>query len=55
RLRQIRVEMLLDGHNMGALCLSIQAYLNIHPLYEPVVFDALLKPTTQQYVISART
>ncbi|QER38972.1 type VI secretion system baseplate subunit TssE [Acinetobacter suaedae] len=54
RLRQIKVEMLLDGHNMGALCLSIQAYLNIHPLYEPVFFDALLKPTTQQYVISAR-
>ena len=54
RLRQIKVEMLLDGHNMGALCLSIQAYLNIHPLFEPVVFDALLKPTTQQYVISAR-
>lgn len=55
RLRQVRVEMLLDGHNMGSLCLSIQAYLNIHPLYEPVVFDALLKPTTQQYVISARS
>lgn len=54
RLRQIKVEMLLDGHNMGALCLSIQAYLNIHPLFEPVVFDALLKPTTQQYVISTR-
>ncbi|WP_180012026.1 MULTISPECIES: type VI secretion system baseplate subunit TssE [unclassified Acinetobacter] len=55
RLKQIRVEMLMDGHNMGALCLSIQAYLNIHPLYEPVIFDALLKPTTQQYVISPRT
>lgn len=55
RLRQIQVEMLLDSDNMGALCLSIQAYLNIHPLYEPVVFDALLKPTTQQYVISARS
>ncbi|SPL69706.1 type VI secretion system baseplate subunit TssE [Acinetobacter stercoris] len=55
RLRQIKVEMLLDGHNMGSLCLSIQAYLNIHPLYEPVIFDALLKPTTQQYVISARS
>lgn len=55
RLKQVKVEMLLDGHNMGALCLSIQAYLNIHPLYEPVVFDALLKPTTQQYVISAQT
>lgn len=54
RLKQIKVEMLLDGQNMGALCLSIQAYLNIHPLYEPVIFDALLKPTTQQYVISAR-
>ncbi|AOA58839.1 type VI secretion system baseplate subunit TssE [Acinetobacter larvae] len=55
RLRQVKVEMLLDGHNMGALCLSIQAYLNIHPLYEPVIFDALLKPTTQQYVISAKS
>lgn len=54
RLKQIKVEMLLDGQNMEALCLSIQAYLNIHPLYEPVIFDALLKPTTQQYVISAR-
>ncbi|OTG77726.1 type VI secretion protein [Acinetobacter terrae] len=54
RLRQVKVEMLLDGHNMGALGLSIQAYLNIHPLFEPVIFDALLKPTTQQYVISAR-
>ena len=55
RLRQIKVEMLLDGHDMGSLCLSIQAYLNLHPLYEPVFFDALLKPTTQQYIISART
>ena len=55
RLRQIKVEMLLDDHNMGALCLSIHAYLNIYPLFEPVVFDALLKPTTQQYVISARS
>lgn len=55
RLRQIKVEMLLDGHNIGALCLSIQAYLNIYPLFEPVVFDALLKPITQQYVISARS
>ena len=54
RLKQVKVEMLFDGQNMGALCLSIQAYLNIHPLYEPVFFDALLKPTTQQYVISAR-
>ena len=54
RLRQIKVEMLLDGHNMGALYLSIQAYLNIYPLYEPVFFDALFKPTTQQYVISAK-
>lgn len=54
RLKQIKVEMLLDGQNMGALYLSIQAYLNIHPLFEPVIFDAVLKPTTQQYVISAR-
>ena len=55
RLTQIKVEMLMDEQNMGSLCLSIQAYLNIHPLYEPVIFDALLKPTTQQYVISAQS
>ena len=55
RLTQIKVEMLMDEQNMGSLCLSIQAYLNIHPLYEPVIFDALLKPTTQHYVISARS
>lgn len=55
RLGQIKVEMLMDGDNMGALCLSIRAFLNIHPLYEPIIFDALLKPTTQQYVISARS
>ena len=55
RLRQVKVEMLMDGDNMGSLCLSIHAYINIHPLYDPVIFDALLKPTTQQYVISARS
>ena len=55
RLTQIKVEMLMDEQNMGSLCLSIQAYLNIHPLYEPVIFDALLKPTTQQYVILPRS
>jgi type VI secretion system protein ImpF len=55
RLKHVRVEMLLDENNMGSLCLSIQAYLNIHPLFEPVVFDALLKPTTQQYVILPRS
>ena len=55
RLKHVQVEMLLDENNMGSLCLSIQAYLNIHPLYEPVVFDALLKPTTQQYVILPRS
>ena len=55
RLKQIKVIMLLDGHNMGALSLSIQAYLNVQPIFEPVILDVLLKPTTQQYVISARS
>lgn len=55
RLKQVCVEMLMEENNMGALSLSIQAYLNIHPLYEPVIFDALLKPTTQQYVICSRS
>ena len=55
RLKQIKVTMLSDGHNMGALSLSIQAYLSIQPLFEPVILDVLLKPTTQHYVISARS
>ena len=55
RLHQIKVEMRINEQNVGALCLNIQAILNIHPLYEPVIFDALLKPATQQYVISARS
>ncbi|QQN38091.1 type VI secretion system baseplate subunit TssE [Acinetobacter sp. CS-2] len=54
RLKQVKVTMLFDSHNMGGLPLSIQAYLNIQPLFEPVILDVLLKPTTQQYVISVR-
>ncbi|WP_180038662.1 type VI secretion system baseplate subunit TssE [Acinetobacter sp. YH16052] len=55
RLTQVKVEMLMDEYNRGSLCLSIQAFLNIYPLYEPVIFDAFLKPTTQQYVILSKT
>ena len=54
RLKQVKVEMLINENNMSSLYLSISAYLNISPLYEMVMFDALLKPTTQQYVILAR-
>lgn len=54
RLNQVKVEMLINENNMSSLYLSISAYLNISPLYEVVMFDALLKPTTQQYVILAR-
>lgn len=54
RLKQVKVEMLINENNMSSLYLSISAYLNISPLYEVVGFDALLKPTTQQYVILAR-
>lgn len=54
RLKQVKVEMLINENNMSSLYLSISAYLNISPLYEAVMFDALLKPTTQQYVILAQ-
>ena len=54
RLKQVKVEMLINENNKNSLYLSISAYLNISPLYEVVMFDALLKPTTQQYVILAR-
>lgn len=54
RLKQVKVEMLINENNMSSLYLSISAYLNISSLYEVVMFDALLKPTTQQYVILAR-
>lgn len=55
RLRHVKVQMLFDHAQPGALSLNIHAYLNIHPIYEPIVFDALLKPTTQQYLISTRS
>src|SRR5690606_20633733 len=55
RLKQVKVEMLMDEHNRGSLCVSIHAFLNIYLLYEPVIFDAFLKATTQQYVILAKT
>lgn len=55
RLSQVRVSMLMNSDNMGALCLSIQAFLKVDPIFEPIVFDAILKPMTQQYVISVQS
>jgi type VI secretion system protein ImpF len=54
RLKQVKVDMLMNENNMSSLYLSIAAYLNISPLYEVVMFDALLQPMTQQYIILAR-
>lgn len=55
RLRQIKVQMRFDHAQPSALSLSIHAYLNIHPVYESIVFDALLKATTQQYLVAPRS
>lgn len=55
RLSQIKVSMLIHSDNMGALCLSIQAFLKVDPIFEPIIFDAILKPMTQQYVISVQS
>lgn len=54
RLRQIRVQMHFDHTQPSALSLNIHAYLNIHPIYEPIIFDAFLKATTQQYLVAPR-
>jgi len=50
RLRAVRVE--LDRHvSTQKLRFTIRAMLVVHPLQEPVNFDAVLQTTTQSYAV----
>ncbi len=51
RLSHVQVFMHIDSDHVGSLLLTIKGVLNIRPIQEPVVFDAVLNPATQQYSI----
>jgi type VI secretion system protein ImpF len=52
RLQGVRVSLMADTISVGRLHFSISAMLVVRPAQEPVSFDALLQPTTQQYSIA---
>lgn len=51
RLRNIRVTLENDRYSTNTLRFCIHALLVVYPAREPVNFDALLQPTTQQYSV----
>lgn len=51
RLTHIQVFMHIDSDHVGSLLLTIRGVLNLKPMQEPVIFDAVLNPSTQQYSI----
>ena len=53
RLRTIRVELDRRDTATQKLRFSIRALLVVHPLQEPVNFDAVLQTTTQSYAVQS--
>lgn len=51
RLRNVRVTLENDRYSTNTLRFCINALLVVYPAREPVNFDALLQPTTQQYSV----
>ncbi|MCW7537707.1 type VI secretion system baseplate subunit TssE [Aquabacterium sp. A7-Y] len=51
RLRDARVSLELKGESVNKLHFSIHALLVVDLAREPVSFDAMLQPTTQQYSV----
>lgn len=51
RLSHVQVFMHIDSDHVGSLLLTIRGVLNLQPISEPVIFDAVLNPSTQQYSI----
>jgi len=51
RLSNVRVTLENDRYATNTLRFNIHALLVVYPAREPVNFDALLQPTTQQYSI----
>lgn len=52
RLQKVKVALELNEQSTNVLNFAIQALLVVHPLQEPVNFDALLQPSTLQYSVS---
>lgn len=51
RLHNVRVTLESDRYSTNTLRFGINALLVVYPAREPVNFDALLQPTTQQYSV----
>ncbi|RJG06137.1 type VI secretion system baseplate subunit TssE [Noviherbaspirillum cavernae] len=52
RLTEVRASLELDEGSTNRLRFVINALLIVHPSTEPVLFDALLQPSTLQYSVS---
>lgn len=52
RLRDVNVTLVGSNTRMHAISFSVTAILLLDPAAEPISFDALLQPTTQQYSVS---
>lgn len=52
RLRNVNVELRSERGSTNSLMFSISALIVVYPAQEPVSFDALLHPTTQQYSVN---
>lgn len=53
RLRKVEVSLEQSRNTIGCLQFCINAVLYVAPTQEPVNFDALLQPNTQQYSVSS--
>lgn len=53
RLRGVRVGLEVGKESVNRLRFSISATLLVHPIREPVSFDALLQPTTLHYSVES--
>lgn len=53
RLKRVIVGLRGDERSVGRLNFTIQAVLHVPPTAEPVGFDAVLQPCTQQYSVAS--
>jgi type VI secretion system protein ImpF len=54
RLQRIRVQLETPRNHDRGLRFRIEALLRVEPSPEPVTFDAVLQPSTQQYVVQGQ-
>jgi type VI secretion system protein ImpF len=54
RLQRVRVQLDAPRNQDRGLRFRIEALLRVEPSPEPVTFDAVLQPSTQQYVVQGQ-